>query len=361
LTPIARIHIDKLIHNFNYINSHINNSRILAVVKANAYGHGAIKISRTLEELGADGLCVATADELSELRMGGINIPILHLGVLNQKIINLYQSKNNVCTINSIDDIDMINNALIKRDKKINCYLKVDTGMGRLGVNYKQASDVIQLIKDNNKIKLAGVYSHFSSSDEENKFTDIQLKRFNDVVYLANSLISDNMNYHISNSAGLLKNDSSFFDLVRAGISLYGINNTNIDHDLMPVMELKAPVILIKNIKKGDSVGYNRKFIASQDTKIGYLQIGYEDGYPINMINSNLVFYKDKLLNVVGKISMDLTAVNFTDIDVKIGDWVTLFGNENNKLEYVCSKVGTNPYSILTGIGNRVVREYVND
>ena len=116
-----------------------------------------------------------------------------------------------------------------------------------------------------------------------------------------------------------------------------------------------------KKIKEGDSVGYNKKFIASQKTMVGYLQIGYADGYPLEMMNSKYVFYKGKLLKVIGKVSMDLTAVDFTDINVNIGDYVTLFGHDNNRLEYICLEMGINPYSILTNIGNRVNREYIND
>lgn len=362
LNPIAKIYLNRLIHNFDYIKSYIGTSNILAVVKANAYGHGIVEISRQLQELSVAGLCVATANELLDLRKAKIKVPILHLGVLNSEILDLYQSDNNICTINSINDITMIDNLLIKNSEKINCYLKVDTGMGRLGVPYEKFNHIINLIKNINKINLIGVYSHFSSSDENGKESiQLQVDRFEEIINLTNSLLSEQQSYHISNSAGLLRNDSLFYDSVRAGISLYGINNTNVKHDLQPVMELKAPIVFTKKIKEGDSVGYNKKFIASQETMVGYLQIGYADGYPLDMMNSKYVFYKGKLLKVIGKVSMDLTAVDFTDINVNIGDYVTLFGHDNNRLEYICLEMGINPYSILTNIGNRVNREYIND
>ena len=362
LNPIAKIHLNRLTHNFDYIQSHIGTSNILAVVKANAYGHGAVEISKQLQKLDVAGLCVATASELLEIRNAKIKAPILHLGVLNSKILDLYQSDDNICTINSIDDITMIDSLLTKNRKKINCYLKVDTGMGRLGVPYENFNHIINLMKNMNKINLVGIYSHFSSSDEEGRESiQLQLNRFDEIINSTNSLVSEEQHYHISNSAGLLKNNSVFYDYVRAGISLYGINNTDAQHNLRPVMELKAPIVFTKKIKEGDSVGYNKKFIASKETMVGYLQIGYADGYPLEMMNSKHVFYKGELLKVIGKVSMDLTAVDFTDINFNIGDYVTLFGHETNRLENLCLQTGTNPYSILTNIGNRVNREYLND
>lgn len=362
MNPKAEIYLDRLAYNFNYISNHISDSNIFAVVKANAYGHGAVEISKTLQELGVKGLCVAMANELIELRDAKIKVPIIHLGVLNREILYLFQSDNNICTINSIDDVNLINHFLTVNQSKINCYLKVDTGMGRLGVPYDDFNYIINLIKDVNKINLIGVYSHFSSSDEENqKATSSQLEKFNQIINISKDVIQSNKTYHIANSAGLLNNNLAFYDAVRAGISLYGINKTNAKHNLKPVMELKAPVIFIKHIDKGDSVGYNRKFIANRRTKVGYLQIGYADGYPLEMMGSSYVFYNGNLLKVIGKISMDLTAVDFTAIDVNIGDWVTLFGSQSNKLEEVCSSTKTNPYSILTNIGNRIERNYIVD
>ena len=126
-------------------------------------------------------------------------------------------------------------------------------------------------------------------------------------------------------------------------------------------MELKAPIIVIKYISKAESIGYNRKFTALKNMKIVYLQIGYEDGLPIQMMGTKIVLYKGNILKIIGKVSMDLVAVDFTGIDVKIGEWVTLFGGNKNRLEVICSKTNSNPYVILTGIGNRVIREYIND
>ncbi len=362
MRPVAEIYLNNLINNFNYINSKTNNSKVFAVVKANAYGHGVKKISKTLQELEAPGLCVATIEELIEIRNANIDIPILHLGILNKEKIELYNSKNNICTINSIDDINLINNFLKGSREKIYCHLKIDTGMNRLGISLDHVDEILKLIKNNNNIKLLGMYSHFSSSDEDDdSIMKLQLEQFKKNIDIAESLIPEVRDYHISNSTGLLKCDSNALSLVRTGISLYGVNNTKVKHNLNPVMKLKAPVVFIKNIKNGDAVGYNRKFIASKDSRVAYLQIGYADGYPLEMINAKTVFYKGKLLNVLGKVSMDLTAIDCSDTNIRIGEYVTLFGEDENKLEIICSDMMNTPYSILTGLGNRVLREYVND
>ena len=359
MRPIAKVNLKHLINNLNYIDSYVGDSKILAVVKANAYGHGLIKISKTLENNGVYGLCVAIAEELSLLRSANIKKPILHLGILD-KNLSLYESKNNLCTINSTNDIYLIKDFLSGRNKEIFCHLKFDTGMGRLGIDYNQAEDVIKLIKDIKGIHLKGMFSHFSSSDEDNEYTSLQTERFKNISDMADYLIPEKRFYHISNSAGLLKNQSTHFNMVRCGISLFGINLVNERHELVPVMKLKAPLVLIKQISKGDSVGYNRSFIADQDMTIGYLQIGYADGYPLAMINKKTVSFKGKLLRVIGKVSMDITAIDCTGVDIEEGDWVTMFGSESNKIENIYSKSDKNAYSILTGIGERVLRKYID-
>ena len=148
---------------------------------------------------------------------------------------------------------------------------------------------------------------------------------------------------------------------MRAGISLYGINIINEKHDLKPVMKLKAPLVLIKDILKGESVGYNRQFTAKTNIKAGYIQVGYADGYPLNMVDTKTVLYNKNLLNVIGKVSMDITAIDCTEIDIKKGNWVTLFGDELNRIENIYSQTDKNIYSILTGISERVLRKYVEE
>ena len=360
MRPIAEIYLKNLITNFKYIDSYIGNSKIMAVVKANAYGHGLLEVSKTLEDNGVYGLCVAIAEELSSLRKSNINVPILHLGVLDNEYLELYERENNICTINSINDIHAIKEFVSGNNKKIHCHLKFDTGMGRLGINYNQAEDILGLIKNIQGINLTGIYSHFSSADEENKkFTDLQIKRFESIVKVADYLMPEKRHYHISNSAGLLKSNSDYCNMVRAGISLYGVDIVNANHDLKPVMKLKAPVVLIKNILKGESIGYNRKFTADDNMNVGYIQIGYADGYPLGMMNTETVLFNNHLLKVIGKVSMDITAIDCADVDINEGDWVTLFGGKLNKVENIYSKTDKNVYSILTGIGERVVRKYI--
>ena len=362
LRPIAEIHLKNLINNFNYIDSYIGDSKIMAVVKANAYGHGLLAVSKALEKAGVYGLCVAIAEELIILRQSNINIPILHLGIVENGNLGIYESEKNICTINSIDDNLMIKTFVDGSNKKIHCHLKFDTGMGRLGIRYDKAEDVINLIKNIKGIYLGGIYSHFSSADEKNnQFMKLQLNRFKDITKLADDLIPEKRDYHISNSAGLFKSTSNYFNVVRAGISLYGVNIINEKHNLKPVMKLKAPLVLVKDILKGESVGYNRQFIAKNNIKAGYIQIGYADGYPLSMVNTKTILYNKNLLNVIGKVSMDITAIDCTSVDIKKGDWVTLFGEELNRIEDIYPQSDKSIYSMLTGISERVLRKYLNE
>ena len=204
MRPIAEIHLEHLLNNFNYINSYIGNSKIIGVVKANAYGHGLIKISQTLEKAGIYGLSVAIAEELLLLRNSKVNVPVLHLGVLDYDNLEIYQYKKNICTINSIDDIYAIKRFISGEKKRIFCHLKFDTGMGRLGIDYNKAEDILKLIKDIDGICLSGIYSHFSSSDEnDDTFMQLQLNRFRSIIKIADYLIPEQRDYHISNSTGI--------------------------------------------------------------------------------------------------------------------------------------------------------------
>jgi len=361
LRSVAEINLSNLIYNFNYINSHIDQSKIMAVVKANAYGHGVSEVSQVLTKIGVYGLCVAIVEELEEIRKSKIDTPILHLGALDSNKIEVYQKQENLCTINSFQDIELINSFLEGTRQKIFCHLKLDTGMGRLGIDYNKSEEALKLIKSSKgRIVLRGVYSHLASSDEsDTSFMNLQLDRFSSIIDLADMMMPEERDYHISNSCNLLRTDFRIGNIVRPGISLYGVNTSPIDHKLKPVMKLKAPIVLLKNINKGSSIGYNRKFIAKKNMRVGYVQIGYADGYPVEMMNSTWVHCDSKLVSVIGKVSMDITAIDCTDINVDKGDWVTLFGEHENRIESICSSIGENVYSVLTGISKRVARKYL--
>lgn len=361
LRPIAEINLPNLIYNFNYINSNIGQSKIMAVVKADAYGHGVSEISQVLTNAGVYGLCVAIVEELEEIRRLKIDTQILHLGVFDNNKIEIYQRKENLCTINSFEDIKLINSSLRGGSERVFCHLKFDTGMGRLGIDYNKSEEALKLVKNSGgKIALKGIYSHLASSDEsDTSFMKMQLDRFSNIIDLADMMMPEERDYHISNSGNLLREDSGVGNIVRPGISLYGVNISSINHRLKPVMKLKAPIVLLKDINKGNSVGYNRKFIAKKDMKVGYVQIGYADGYPLRMINSKWVYCNNKLVSVLGKVSMDITAIDCTNINVSQGDLVTLFGEDENRVESICSSTGESVYSMLTGISKRVIRKYI--
>jgi alanine racemase len=189
---------------------------------------------------------------------------------------------------------------------------------------------------------------------------DLQRSRFDVIIYFANTFFT-NLIYHISNSGGIFKDNKNHYDMVRPGITLYGVTPFGKSHEkLVPVMHFKAPVVLIKQISKGESVGYNQTYIAEKDFEMAIIQAGYGDGIPVEFSNSGAVAWSGRKLPIIGKVSMDLITIDCTNINLNIGDAVTIWGSENHRIELLCKEVNKNPYTFLTGVTQRVKREYIN-
>ena len=363
MNPIAKIYINRLIDNFHYINSHIGNSNIFAVVKANAYGHGAIKVAKTLEKVGAYGLCVAMIEELIQIREAKINTPILHLGILNKNYIDLYQSKENICTINSKHDIDIINSFLKGTNKKIYCHLKVDTGMGRMGICIEDLSEMIDELLIHDNIIIEGLYSHFSTAEENNvQYRDSQLDTFKKIVLQIKKKLPSVKYFHIANSAAILTCKKSWFNMVRPGLSIYGVSPLGECHaGLIPVMQMKAPVSLIKKIKKGSFIGYGRQYAAKKNEKMFIIQAGYADGIPTEFSNKGKIEINNILYSIIGKVSMDLIAVHDHVGEVQMDQEVIFWGSNSLRLELLSKEYDKIPYEFLTGVSKRVERIYIDE
>jgi alanine racemase len=360
LQPYAEINIGNLNNNYCVIQNEVGNSKVMGVIKADAYGHGAVAIAKSLSLTKIYGFCVALIKEVIELRDHGITKPILHLGKLSPENLDIYD-ENTLCTINSFDDLDAIKDYSIKTGIKIYAHVKFDTGMGRMGFHYSQAQEVMKKIKQSDNIQLKGAYSHFSSAEEINStFMELQRSRFDSIIEFSNSLFS-NLIYHISNSAGVFKDSRNHYDMVRPGITLYGVSpfgRTN--KKLQPVMHLKAPVVLKKKILKGEPVGYNQTFVAVKNIEIAVIQAGYGDGIPLELSDKGAVVWNGNKLSIVGRVSMDLITIDCTNININVGDDVTIWGGENHPIELLSEEVNKNPYTFLTGVSQRVKREYIN-
>ena len=358
----AIINKKNLVYNLNYIKKCVgNNVTIMPVVKADAYGHGVVQICKTLSKYDIKGFCVALLDEVVHLRNNKINAKILHLGVLEHKFNPILLDPNLILTINDQEDILFLNHLGKKHNHQFRVHIKIDTGMTRLGILKEDIETIKNSLFESKFLIVEGIYTQLSSADEDDvSCTEIQRNRFIDNSDYFCSYFSSIKFKHFTPSAGLLKNKKNHFNMVRPGLSLYGINNVTENHPLKPVMSLKAPVCLIKNIKKGSDIGYNRTFTNKNDMKIAIIQIGYADAIPLEFSNNGYVEYKGKKLNILGKVSMDLTCVCVDAIgDIKKGDKVTVYGGNLTKLETILKDRVSTPYSILTRITPRVKRIYI--
>jgi len=362
--PEADIYLNHLMHNYLTIKKMVGDAKVMAVVKANAYGHGVVPIVRTLSNVGVCGFCVALAKEAQELIAADILEPILHLGKISKSSIALYQSGQVRCTINSIEDINVLEKYGSETVPFI-AHLKIDTGMGRLGIKMDNDHSILKKLAESKSIRVEAIYSHFATAEEnDTKYRDRQLDQFRRVIKLANDFLPDTKYFHIANSAGILNCPKSHFNMVRPGISLYGVSPMGIPHNkLKPVMKMKAPVILVKKIKAGDSVGYNGIYIAEKNETIAILQAGYADGLPTYFSNSGGVELNGCIYSIIGKVSMDLIAINCGENIINEGDEAVIWGgnHEYNQLECISNKYSQIPYELLTGVSSRVKRNYISE
>ncbi|MDP8202376.1 MAG: alanine racemase [Candidatus Tenebribacter burtonii] len=331
-------------------------ANFMQIVKADAYGHGAFQISRKAIECGAVSLGVANMQEGLLLRYQGIKIPIVILSPSMENEIEQILENDLIPTISTFDFAEKLN-----KSGKCKIHINIDTGMGRSGFNYKIALENINEIKKLENLEIDGIFSHFSSAEEDPEFTKLQSDRFEKILskfdYLPKFI-------HISNSSGVITFPNKFTNLVRLGLLSYGIySNTEMKNKvkLKPVMTFKSCITQIKNAKKGDSIGYNRTYIASDNMKYAILPVGYADGYDFLLSNRSKVILKNKVCKIVGKISMDMTAIDVSKVaEAKVGDEVVLLGDddENITAENLTSLYNGLSYELLSQIGRRAKRYY---
>ncbi len=361
----AYIHKDAIKHNFKEIKKQIPcGTAVMPVIKADAYGHGALTFANILKE-DVSHFAVATVDEALELRKGGIDTPILVLGHTFLEEMPDAVTNDITLTITSLSDAVNLSQVAQKLGKEAEVHIKVDTGMSRIGFlpneESKKTVKEIALLKN---IKVKGVFTHFATADEADlSFTKVQAERFFE---FANDLNAEYM-LHAGNSAAIMQYKSASFDMMRPGIILYGLYPSDeVDRallDLKPVMELISHVAYVKTIKKGDSVSYGRTFIAEKEMKIATIPVGYADGYPRLLSNKGRVIINGKYAPIVGRICMDQFMVDVTDIDnINVGDEVILIGTQGDKTvgaDEIANLTGTINYEVVCNISKRVPRDVV--
>lgn len=353
-------------NNINEIRKVIHkNTKIMAVVKANAYGHGEVEVSKKLNEIGILDFAVATLDEGIILRKAGIKGSILILGytdIQNIKIVQKYDLIQTIVDFEYAKEVEKLN-----LDKKLNVHIKINTGMNRLGESYKNIDNLIKIYNMKN-LNILGTFTHLCVSDslfEDNiKFTKKQIDNFFKAI---DTLKLNNINVkkiHIQASYGIINYNDLECDYVRPGIIMYGVYSTlqdkkscKIKLNLKPALKLKSKIVSIRNIQKGESVGYGRAFIAKKDMKIATVSIGYADGYPRSLSSKDVyVLVNDKFAKIIGRICMDQMIVDVSNItNIEVGDIVTLLDDiEEISAENISNLSGSISNELLSRLGSRL-------
>ena len=365
----ALINLSNLKRNFLNIKKKVKNAKVMAVVKADAYGHGVketVFALNSLDEKKPDYYAVAFIDEAVELRSLGIVEPILIFEPIFEQDADSVYRFDLIPTVFTRKHLEILKkNKPSYFNRKLKVHIKVDTGMHRLGIDFNEAVQYIQELSNIEEFTIDGIYTHFATSDEKNKsFAKIQLTRFKRII---EELKSKNIDYglaHAANSGAILDMSEAYLDMVRPGVSLYG-NYPSLETSesirLYPVMSVISHAASTKTIDRGESVSYGRKFIAKKKTKIVSVPIGYADGFSRSFTNRFRAIIKGKYYNQIGTVTMDRIMFDVHDEKIKVGDEVILLGKKN-ELEITAwdwsKKLNTIPYEITCGISKRVRRIY---
>ena len=368
----AEIDLDALAHNLQVIRKQVGpDVKVLAAVKANAYGHGAIECARRLQQEDVDWFGVALPEEGIELRQAAITKPILCLAGFWEGQQNACLQQNLTPVVYRLETIELLNQAASDRNVIADVHVKVDTGMGRLGVRFDEIAHFCERLKGFGNIRVDGLMTHLASADDDQQkaFTSDQLKRFHQAISLFRERGFAPTHIHAANSAGLFSRSESRGNMVRPGGTLYGFTRDVLpahleSPPLRPVMSLYTRILLLKNVPRGEKLGYGGTFETPRDSLIATIPIGYDDGYRRALSNRARVIVRGRFAPVAGRVSMDLTLIDVTDIPgVALDDRVTLLGREGD-LSISAEELGelseTISYEITCGISARVPRKYLS-
>ncbi len=368
----AEIDLTAFRHNLQNLRKYLDpQTRIMAVVKADAYGHGAIPCARIAVENGADYLGAGVIEEGIELRENGLNAPILILGsIFPDEAEDLV--RHNLATILCTRPLaQALSKEAEKQDKTVSVHIKVDTGMNRLGISPENLPALLDQVRNLKNLKIEAVSTHFSSADDEDlSVTQAQLEEFQTALTILQKEGVHTPIVHCANTSALFKFPESHFNMVRPGLILYGVLPSPSlrpvidqgENPFQPVMQWKSQIILVKPIAKGQPLSYSRSFTTQRDSLIATLPIGYADGLHRMLSNKMDVLIRGRRAPQVGNICMDMILIDVTDIpDVQAGDEVVIFGRQGDEMisvEELAVKGKTIPYEILCSVSKRVPRIY---
>lgn len=365
---MAEINLDAIGHNIREIKNKIKDTtKLLAVVKADGYGHGAIEVSQECLKNGADWLGVATCDEGVEIRNAGIDVPVLILSKTVELQLETVINNNLTQTVYTMDMARELSSVAKRLCKTAFVHIKIDTGMNRIGfMPGDESLKIIEEIFNLDNIRVTGVFTHFSTADEKDKdFTAEQYKRFRFITDALKAKGHTDIICHCANSAAIIDMPQYQMDMVRSGIITYGLfpsDEVSRTIDLIPAMSIKSQIIHIKTLDEGIGIGYGRTYYTDKKTTVATVPVGYADGYSRLLSNKARVIINGQYAPVIGNVCMDQLMVDITGIRAEVGDVVTLMG-KNDGLEISAEELAaiehTINYEVVCDVSKRVPRIYI--
>lgn len=335
-------------------------SKLTAVLKANGYGHGAVELALRCEALPVAMIAVALLEEALELRRAGVTLPILVFGALSAEQVRMAVEANVIVGIPGPESL--ANAVSVARERDVTVHLKLDSGMGRMGVVESELAEAVELLRSTPRLKLDAIYSHFATADDEdNPLTREQRARFRTLVDTLREAGVAAPLHHFANSAATMRGFIEPGDFVRVGLSLYGAEPLNQgESKLEPLMRWRTEIVRLKELPPGHAIGYGATFRTARPSRIATLPVGYADGYNRLLSNRGEVIVRGVRAPIAGRVSMDLVTIDVTDVsDAAVGDEVVLLG-EGITVEELAGKLGTISYEVFCSVGARVPRVYLD-
>ncbi len=375
----AEINLDHIEHNYKIIKQKVNpKSMICCVIKADGYGHGAVQIAKLYQKLGADWFCVSNIEEALELRQSGLTLPILILGYTPTECAKALAENNIAQACYSYQYAKELSENACKENVVVNIHIKLDTGMSRIGLMCQEfdrdivSIDIAENICKLNNLHPQGIFTHFAVSDEAEEGQEFTIRQFNCFMHAIAELEKRGIKFdirHCANSGAIIDYPETHLDMVRAGIILYGLSPSEKlknKIDLIPAMELKSVVSLVKEVEADTTIGYGRTYKANKKIKTATIPVGYADGYIRAIAKEGYIDINGKKAKILGRICMDQIIVNATDIDdIEMNDTVTLFGNSKDNTaptaDDIAKWTNTINYEVVCLISKRVTRVFLKN
>ena len=360
---VARVDLSAIQHNFRTLAAFVK-AQIIAVVKANAYGHGAPQVALALEEAGASMLACADIEEAIVLRESGVRAPILVFGALSVSDLDGIFRHHLTPTISTPGAARALQAAAARHGVTLRCHLKIDTGMNRLGFRHDNLERTLPEVAASPNLSVVAVYTHFATADDpEHPLFAEQRTRFEAALTLVRSMGIDTTVRHAANSAAMLRDERVWYDYVRPGLLLYGVTPPPLmtTLDLRPAMSLHSRIVAVKGIRSGEGSGYGMKTTVEEPRTLAVIPAGYADGLDLRLAGRGHMLVRGRRAPVVGSVCMDMAMIDVTGMEVAPGDEVVIVGAQKGEsigVREIAASIGTIPYELLCRVGTRIQRVY---